>query len=146
VPAHFGLDDPLGVARAFHLEELGMARLAELTPVVLAVCDEDDVAAGIVHRLEGEVVAFVCTALRRLDLTGADADVVLGGRILRSVPPRVVAAIARGVHEVALDTRIVVSPSEPIVGAALLGLDAVGADGSARARARAELDLATDSE
>jgi hypothetical protein len=35
-----------------------------------------------------------------------------------------------------------VARSEPIVGAALLGLDAIGADASAKARARAELDVA----
>jgi hypothetical protein len=43
---------------------------------------------------------------------------------------------------VAPDARVVVSPSEPIVGAALLALDAVAADASAVARARAELDEA----
>jgi hypothetical protein len=37
---------------------------------------------------------------------------------------------------------VVVSPSEPIVGAALLGLDALGADAEARTRARGELDAA----
>lgn len=37
-----------------------------------------------------------------------------------------------------------VTPSEPIVGAALLGLDAVGADVGARERARAELDAAVE--
>jgi len=37
---------------------------------------------------------------------------------------------------------VTVARSEPIVGAALLGLDAIGADPDAKARARAELDAA----
>jgi len=142
VPSYFGLGDALEVARAFHLEEMPAVRLGELARVVLAVCDEDRVAAEIVRRLGDEVVAFAVAALRRLELTGADPDVVLGGSLLRAVSPSVVEMITRGVHGVAPMARVVVSPSEPIVGAALLGLDALGADGAARARARAELDAA----
>jgi N-acetylglucosamine kinase-like BadF-type ATPase len=142
VPAHFGMADPLEVARAVHLDEMPMARLNELAPVVLAVCEEDAVAASIVERLAGEVVAFACAAVRRLELTQADPDVVLGGRLLRSVSPSVVEVIARGIGAVAPQARIVVSPSEPIVGAALLGLDALGADDATRTRARDELDAA----
>lgn len=140
VPAHFGLPDPAEVARAVHLEEMPMVSLGELAPVVLALCEEDDVAGGIVQRLVDEVIAFARAALRRLELTGADPDIVLGGRVLRSVLPDVVAAIAQGVADVAPDARVVVARSEPIVGAALLGLDAIGADPDAKARARAELD------
>jgi N-acetylglucosamine kinase-like BadF-type ATPase len=144
VPAYFGMRDPVELARAVHLEELPTARLGELVPVVLAVSDKDDVAAGIVARLASEVVAFARAALVRLDFAESDPDVVLGGRLLRVVSPSVIAVIARGVHEVAPAARVLVSPSEPIVGAALLGLDALGADAGAQARARAELDAAAD--
>jgi N-acetylglucosamine kinase-like BadF-type ATPase len=142
VPAHFGLRDPLEVARVVHLEEMPLISLGELAPVVLAVCDEDEVAASIVQRLADEVTAFARAALRRLELTGADPDVVLGGRVLRAVSASVVEAIARGVADVAPDARVVVARSEPIVGAALLGLDSIGADPDAKARARGELDAA----
>ena len=145
VPSHFGLSDPLEVARAVHLQEMPITRLGELAPVVLAVCDEDSVATGIVRRLADEVIAFVGAAIRRLELTGADPDVVLGGSLLRAVPPSVVEAIALEVRRLAPHSRVLVSPSEPIVGAALLGLDAVAADPSAVARARAELDAAIGS-
>jgi N-acetylglucosamine kinase-like BadF-type ATPase len=142
VPAHFGLTDAFEVARAMHLDEMPLIRLGELAPVVLAVYDEDAVAAGIVSRLVDEVVAFARAALRRLELTEADPDVVLGGRLLRALSAEVVDLIAQGVHEVAPAARVVVSPSEPIVGAALMGLDDVAADARASARARAELDAA----
>jgi N-acetylglucosamine kinase-like BadF-type ATPase len=142
VPAHFGLADPFALARAGHFGEIPEVRLGELAPVVLAVCSEDAVAAGIVQRLAEEVIAFACAALRRLSLTGADPDVVLGGGVLRAVPDGVVEVIARGVAQVAPDARVAVARSEPIVGAALLGLDAIGADASAKTRARTELDAA----
>ena len=142
VPAHFGLSEPLEVSRALHLRQMPTARLGELARVVFAVCDEDSVAAGIVRRLADEVIAFARAALRRLELTEADPDVVLGGRLLRAVSPSVVGTITRGVQEVTPRARVLVAPSEPIVGAALLGLDALAADASARARARAELDAA----
>jgi hypothetical protein len=67
---------------------------------------------------------------------------VLGGSVLRALRPGTIETVARGVEEVAPKARVMVSPSEPIVGAALLGLDAVEADADARARARAELDAA----
>jgi N-acetylglucosamine kinase-like BadF-type ATPase len=142
VPAYFGLNDPFEVARAFHLQEMPTSRLGELAPVVLAVCAEDSVAAGIVQRVADEVIAFAGAAIRRLELTGADPDVVLGGSLLRAVSAGVVETIAREVQRVAPAARVVVAPSEPIVGAALLALDAVAADASAVARARAELDAA----
>lgn len=140
VPAHFGLGEPLEVSRAVHLSQMPEARLGELARVVFAVCDEDSVAAGIVRRLADEVIAFAGAALNRLELTGADPDVVLGGGLLRAASPGVVETIAGGVRVVAPNARVLVAPSEPIVGAALLGLDALGADASASACARAELD------
>jgi N-acetylglucosamine kinase-like BadF-type ATPase len=142
VPEHFGLADPVEVARAVHLEEMPMIRLGELAPVVLALAEEDSVAAAIVQRLADEVIAFARAALRRLELTEADPDVVLGGRVLRAVSSDVVETIARGVEAVAPAARVVVARSEPIVGAALLGLDAIGADHGAKSRARAEIDAA----
>lgn len=142
VPAHFGLTDPLEVSRSFHLRLLPTDRLRELAPVVLAVSDQDPVAAGIVGRLADEVTTFATAAVRRLELTGADPDVVLGGGLLRSVAPDVIETIARGIREVAPNARVLVAASEPIVGAALLGLDDLGAQPDAKARTRAELDAA----
>jgi hypothetical protein len=136
------MSDAIELSRAFHKQEIQTLRLGELAPIVLAASDEDLVAAGIVGRLADEVIAFARAAIHRLELTGADPDVVLGGRLLRSLPRPAVETITREVQEVAPDARVLVSPSEPIVGAALLGLDALAADPSASSRARAELDSA----
>lgn len=142
VPAHFGLNDPAEVSRAVHLRQVPEARLAELAPVVLAAVAEDPVAAAIVRRLADEVIGFAATALRRLELTSADPEVVLGGGVLRAVPHQVVETISHGIQRVAPEARVLVSPSDPIVGAALLGLDQLGADTDAYRRARIELDAA----
>ena len=142
VPATSGWATRFDVARAVHLEELPAAAARRACAGRARRLRRGSVAAGIVERLADEVVAFARAALRRLELTGADPDVVLGGRLLRALPPGVIETIARGVQQVAPDARVVVSRSEPIVGAALLGLDAIGADPSAKARARAELDAA----
>jgi N-acetylglucosamine kinase-like BadF-type ATPase len=136
------MDRPYDVSRALHLGELTVARLAELPPVVFSAAEADPVAAAIVERLDTEVIAFAAAAIRRLDLTDADPDVVLGGGLLTALAPRFLEAIARGIAEVAPNARVGVTPSEPIVGAALLGLDALEAAPRTKVRARAELDAA----
>jgi N-acetylglucosamine kinase-like BadF-type ATPase len=142
VSKHFGMRGPLEVSLALFAGDLAESRLSELAALVLAESDEDAVAASIVARLAGEVVAFARAALSRLRLEAADPDVVLGGRLLRLAPPGLVQTVEHGVQAVAPRARIVVPRSEPIVGAALLGLDVLGSDPRAHARAREELDAA----
>jgi N-acetylglucosamine kinase-like BadF-type ATPase len=142
VPAHFGLHGPLDVSRAVHVGRIPAERLGELAPVVFALCDEDPVAGAIVGRLTDEVIAFARAVVNRLELTGADPDVVLGGRLLKELPSSALETIFHEIRALVPNANILISPSEPIVGAALLGLDALAADASARDRARAELGAA----
>jgi N-acetylglucosamine kinase-like BadF-type ATPase len=142
VAAHFALRNPLEVARAVHLRELPMERLGELARVVFAAADDDPVAAQIVQRVADEVIAFATAAMRRLKLTSEETDVVLGGGLIRAAPPGMIDRIAAGVNEVAPEARVLVAPSAPIVGAALLGFDELGANSAVLARARSELDAA----
>jgi N-acetylglucosamine kinase-like BadF-type ATPase len=137
VPAYFELSEPFDVARAVHLGDIPIGRLGELARVVFALADEDEIAGEIVRRLGGEVIAFACAALRRLELTGEAPDVVLGGGLLRNMPASAITRMEAGIRELAADANVVVATTAPIVGAALLGLDelGVGADGAARARA-----------
>jgi N-acetylglucosamine kinase-like BadF-type ATPase len=143
VPAHFGLSSPLELAEALHLGRIDARRMLELAPVVLAEADGDATAGGIVDRLADEIVAFARVAATRLELGGTDLEVVLGGGLMRAGNGRLQAAIADGLREVGprVAARVVSEP--PIVGAALLGLDGLGADEAARARVRRELEEAT---
>ena len=142
VPAHFGMASPLEVAEAIHLGTLGERRVLELAPLVLAQSREDAVAGELVDRLAGEVVAFARVALTRLDLVSGDVEVILGGGLMRAGNGRLQTGIEEGLRAIGpgIVTRVVAEP--PIVGAALLGLDDLGASAAARDRARAELAAA----
>jgi N-acetylglucosamine kinase-like BadF-type ATPase len=142
VPAHFGMQDPLEVSRALHLRELRPERLRELAAVVFAASPADHVAATIVNRLTDEVISYVAAALRRLELVDADPDVVLGGGLIRAAPPSAIERIREGVAAIAEGAHVIVAPAAPILGAALLALDDLGAGSDALARARADIELA----
>jgi N-acetylglucosamine kinase-like BadF-type ATPase len=143
VPEHFGVATPQALAEEMHLGRIPMRRVLELAPIVLAEAGVDGtgdpVATEIVDRLAAEVVAFARVALARLELTEAPAEVLLGGGILRAANGRLQTAIADGLRAVGpeLVARVVTGP--PIVGAALLGLDDLGAPAEAHARLRREL-------
>jgi N-acetylglucosamine kinase-like BadF-type ATPase len=142
VPEYFELAEPLDVARAVHLRELPAERLGELARVVFPAAQADPVAAEIVSRLAEEVIVLALTALRRLELLSEVTDVVLGGGLIRAAPQTAIDQIAAGVLEVAPNANVVVAPTAPIVGAALLALDQVGAKRVAGDRAREELTVA----
>jgi N-acetylglucosamine kinase-like BadF-type ATPase len=140
VPAHFGLEEPLDVARALHVGQMPNERLGELAPIVFSAArDGDDVAVGIVHRLTDEIVKYASAAMGRLALLDEGSDVVLGGGVIRAASPEVIKTIDLGVREVAPSATVRMASTGPIVGAALLGLDELGAGSAAAARVRAEL-------
>ncbi len=139
VPAHFGLDSMLALAEAVHLSTLPKRRFVELAPLVLAEAPSDLVAAGIVRRLADEVVAFARVALARLAPLDEPVDVVLGGGILRSRDPLLLGAIETDLATLGVPLRTTVVDAPPVVGAALLGLDKLGAPPAARERVRREL-------
>jgi N-acetylglucosamine kinase-like BadF-type ATPase len=143
VPAHFGLGTPLELAEAIHLGRIDARRVLELAPVVLAEADGDAAAGAIVDRLAEEIVAFARVAVTRLELEGGPLEVVLGGGLMRAANGRLQAAIADGLHAVGPQVAARVVSAPPIVGAALLGLDDLGADEAAHARLRRELQEAT---
>ena len=142
VPAHFGLSTPSELAEAIHHDRIAHKRLGELPPVVFAEAARDDAAAAIVDHLADEVVALARVALERLELTESPVEVLLGGGLLRPGNGTLEAAIGAGLREVGDAISVRNTESPPIVGAALLGLDELGATAEAQDRARRELDEA----
>ena len=140
VPAHFGFGTPYELAEAIHAKSVDRRRVLELAPVVFAEAKADEVAAGIVDQLADEVVALAGTALTRLGLAGGEVEVLLGGGLLQGENSRVIERIRTGLPGVTV--RVTGSP--PIVGAALLALDELGANGDAQARVRVELSEMVD--
>jgi N-acetylglucosamine kinase-like BadF-type ATPase len=136
VPAHFGLSTPRELAEAIHRRQLSASRVIELAPLVLASAAGDAVAAGIVDRLAGEVVALATAALAQLELTHEPAEVLLGGGLLQAGDGRLLDAIERGLHAIGPSLSIRPTDAPPIVGAALLALDELGVGADVQARLR----------
>ncbi len=145
VPAYFGLATPVELARAVEARTVPWRRLGELAPLVFDAAGNDVVAADIVDRQAAEVVAFVRATADRLDLGDQEVEVVLGGSVLQSGNQRLLAGIEAGLDDLGLCLSVKVARSRPIVGAALVGLDRLGAQPDAYERAREELDHATAS-
>ena len=140
VPRHFGLETPTQLAEAIHGRTVPMTRVTELAPVVLAEAAGDAAAAEILDRLAGEITVLVRVSLKRLGLTDEPVEVLLGGGLIQAADGTLVGAVARQVAAVAPAATVRSTSSPPVVGAALLGLDELGADAAARERLRRELD------
>jgi N-acetylglucosamine kinase-like BadF-type ATPase len=144
VPAHFGFERPSELAEAIHRGAVPHRRLVELAPLVFAEAHVDGEAAQIVDHLASEVVALARAALTRLGLIGEPAEVLLGGGLLRSGDARLIGAIQAGLREVSPVISAHATSSPAIVGAALLGLDELGAAPAAQERLRRELGDAVE--
>ena len=114
--------------------------LRDLAPVVFdAATAGDPVARALVDRQADEIVLMVRTTVRRLRLTRLDPDVVLGGGVLRATDALFHERIRAGIEAVCPAATIRVLTAPPVIGAAMLGLDVLGASAAAHGRARAAL-------
>jgi N-acetylglucosamine kinase-like BadF-type ATPase len=130
---HFAVESIAALGEAVHYRRVREQRLGELAPAVVAAAEQgDDVARRLVERLAGEIALLASKALRDLGL--GEADVVLGGGMLRRgrglLHDEVVSRLGERV-------RPVVAVDPPVVGAALVALEAAGAPPDAAERLRA---------
>jgi N-acetylglucosamine kinase-like BadF-type ATPase len=124
VPKYFGLTRPAALVYAIYAGRIDQRRVVELPALVFAAADDgDEVAISIVDRQATELVAMATAMLRRLRLTRAEVDVVLGGGILTSGYQRLLGQVRAGILSVAPRARLVQLSTVPVAGAALLGLD-----------------------
>jgi N-acetylglucosamine kinase-like BadF-type ATPase len=137
VAAHFDRIDPESVLAAVYTGEVAYGRLFELAQVCMeAAAAGDRVAAAAVEFLADEVVAMVTATSRRLGLTGQALEVVLGGGLFDGEYPGFGARIEAAVREVVPEALFRRLDAAPVLGAALLALDAVGASDGAKRRLR----------
>ncbi|KUO02443.1 N-acetylglucosamine kinase [Streptomyces caeruleatus] len=137
LPAHFGLPTMYALIEALHLGHIPTARRHELTPVLFTTAASGDaVARGLVDRLADEVVTMATVALTRLDLLTEEAPVLLGGSVLAARHPQLIDGIRERLTSRAPKAVPDVVTASPVLGAALLGLDAVEAPPRAHARLR----------
>jgi N-acetylglucosamine kinase-like BadF-type ATPase len=140
VAAHFELPDPESVLTAIYSGEVGYHRIFELAQILLDAAHEGDgVAQEAAHFLADEVVAFATAAINRLDVARLEVEVVLGGGVFDTDYEGFLDRVTGGIHQVAPNARIKRLGAPPVLGAALLGLDAVGASDAAKLRLREAL-------
>jgi N-acetylglucosamine kinase-like BadF-type ATPase len=142
VPAHFGLSRVEDVTLGVYRGTIGHGGLPGLAPVLLAVANAgDEVARGVVLRQADEVCAMVTVAARTLGLVDGGPDgsalpVVLGGSVLAARDPLLTSAIAERLSKQVPGAEVRIIDAPPVLGAALLGLDYLGAPPGAAARLR----------
>ncbi|MFZ2015157.1 MAG: BadF/BadG/BcrA/BcrD ATPase family protein [Nocardioides sp.] len=142
LPRHAGLADMADLIAAVHLGTLSEGECMELTPVLFEVAAAgDEVAEALVRRQAEEVVALAVAAMRRLGILGEPIPVVLGGGVLTAGHPQLMDEITRLLGEQAPGAAPVVVRTPPVVGAALLGLDRLGAPATARERLRTSFEV-----
>jgi N-acetylglucosamine kinase-like BadF-type ATPase len=140
VPDWFGLPSALALVEALFLKRIDQRRVLELVPTVFAEADAgDEVAAQLVARQVDEIVAMAGAAIRRLEMTGHDVEVVLGGGLFHGEAPAFFERIRSEIVGIAPAARLTQVTAPPVVGAALLGLDRLGADPGAAEHLRATL-------
>ncbi|MFJ8018029.1 N-acetylglucosamine kinase [Streptomyces sp. NPDC096339] len=142
LPAHFGHTSMYELIEALHLGRIPGGRRHELVPVLFAVAAAGDPVAGaLVHRQADEIVTMATVALRRLELLDREVPVVLGGGVLTARHPQLNDRVADGLAERAPLARMHVITAPPVLGAALLGLDALAAPPPSYARLRARFGV-----
>ena len=90
------------------------------------------------------MAALARVALTRLELQHEPVEVLLGGGLLQTAADGLLRTIATALAETGPQITVRPTGAPAIVGAALLGLDALGAPRAAQARLRAELGAAVE--
>ena len=140
VPEHFHMPRPAAVMEALYVGRLDSQRMLELAPVVFrAAARGDDVARELIAGMADEIVATANAAIRRLRLTTRTFEVILGGGIFRSGDGRLLKRVRDGILFVAPHAELRRLTAPPVLGAALLGLDGLGAGAAAKKKASAAL-------
>ncbi len=137
VPAQLGTPDAEAALTGIYTGTLPYNRLFELARVLLdAAADGDGPARAAADTLADEIAAFVRAAVVRLDLQDEAVEVVLGGGIFDTTDAAFHARVADGVHAAAPRAVLVRLDAPPVLGAALIGLDAEQAPPASRAALR----------
>jgi N-acetylglucosamine kinase-like BadF-type ATPase len=141
VPRALGLATVQEVIEALHFGRLPSRDLARLAPTVFACAREGDpIAASLVDEQAEEIATMAVTTLRRLDLLDRPVPVVLGGGVIGGRDERLLGTIERLLSERAPSARMELVTAAPILGAALLALEAAGAPADAVDAARRTLE------
>ena len=124
VTKHFGVASMADVAIARHKKEISRDDLREVARVLMAVAESGDpVAHGILERQAEEICVMATAAMKRIGLPSSGTPVVLGGGVLESRNPLLLAMVTSRFESQAPGSLPRVVDVPPVAGAALLGLD-----------------------
>ncbi|GGS64894.1 N-acetylglucosamine kinase [Nonomuraea spiralis] len=141
VTTHFGTATVEELVLDLHFGRVDEGRLHELAPGVLAVAAAGDaLARELAGRQAEEVTVMAEVCLRRLGLLETPVEVVLGGGMLTAGDPLLTSLLESAFAARAAQAKLVVPDLPPVAGAALLGLDHLGAPEAALARLRARFE------
>jgi N-acetylglucosamine kinase-like BadF-type ATPase len=113
--------------RMLYHKQIDPQRRIGLVPLLFEAAEQGDrVAQELIVRLGTEVAVSANAIIRRLALTDEDVEVVLGGSVFKGRGRLLIDTVTRLVHEVAPKAQIVRPQNEPVVGAVLLALEAIG--------------------
>jgi N-acetylglucosamine kinase-like BadF-type ATPase len=142
IAAHLGRTTVESVAIGLHFEEIPMAAVHELSPVVFEVAaDGDHVAEQLIQRQVDEILAMHRVAAERLGIRFAPHALVFGGGLLRARHPLLHDPVVAGISAYAPQVTVTVLTDPPVVGAALLALDTLDARDALGTATAAELTL-----
>jgi N-acetylglucosamine kinase-like BadF-type ATPase len=141
VATYFGVPTVRDVTLGIHLGKISGKAVLGLAPVLLAVAREgDQVARDLVRRQAEEICVMATVVMRRLGLIARATPVVLGGGLMTARDPLLLTEITERITAAAPQATVIVVAVPPVAGAALLGLDRVGAGAGAERRLRAAYD------
>lgn len=116
------------LSRLYH-EQISWSEITRLSPLLFEAGEAGDpVAREIIIRMGTEVGVTANALLRRLSLLETDAEVGLGGSVFKGRGPLLIETAAQVIHSAAPLARLKPLQVEPVVGAALLALEAVGVE------------------
>lgn len=96
-------------------------------PIILeeAAAQNDAVALSLLADYGRNIAMYVICGMEKLSMLDTDADVILSGSIFKCRLPILREAVSIEIHKRAVNAKIVDAVYEPIVGAALLGLESL---------------------
>jgi N-acetylglucosamine kinase-like BadF-type ATPase len=114
------------LAKLYH-NEIDHWHLLDLVPLLFEAAEAgDEVARELIVFLGTEVGVTARTLVRRLGLENEDVEIILGGSVFKGKGPLLLETATRVIHEIAPRGQVKRTDHEPVVGATLLALEAMG--------------------
>jgi N-acetylglucosamine kinase-like BadF-type ATPase len=112
-----------------YFEKINPRQLITLVPLIFqAVLAGDKPASDLIKRLGIEVAVTAKALIRRFDMQDLDVEVVLAGGVFKGEGPLLIDTVRKEIHREAPLAQIRRLNYEPVVGAALLGMEADGVE------------------